>query len=71
LEDFEVTERLIESPFKFLGSDLSDEVKKRFGAGFYPAVVSHLQSFMLGETDSLTGVGELEAWSTVFDRFTG
>jgi len=71
LEDIELTEDLIESPFKFLHSDLSDEIKKRFGAGFYLAVTSHLQSFMLGHTDSLTGMGELEAWSAVFDKFSG
>ena len=71
LEDFEVTETLIESPFKFLESDLSDEIKRRFGSGFYPAVVSHLQSFMHGETDSLTGKGKLETWSIVFDKFIG
>ena len=71
LEDIEVTDTMIESPFKFLESDLSDEIKKRFGAGFYPAVVSHLQSFMHAETDSLTGKGTVEAWSIVFDKFTG
>ncbi|MGA9573158.1 MAG: hypothetical protein WBS20_04330 [Lysobacterales bacterium] len=71
LQDLEVTDSLIENPFKFLGSDISDEIKKRFGERFYPAVASHLQSFMLGETDSLTGLGELEAWSTVFDKFPG
>jgi len=71
LEDFEVTERFIETPFKFLNSDLSDEIKRRFGSGFYPAVVSHLQSFMHAETDSLTGKGKLETWNAVFDKFTG
>jgi hypothetical protein len=71
LKEIEVTETLIESPFKFLESDHSDEIKKRFGAGFYPAVVSHLQSFIHGETDSLTGKGAVEGWSTVFDKFTG
>ena len=71
LEDIEITEGLIESPFKFLGSDISDEIKKRFGAGFYPAVASHLQGFMLAKTDSLTGMAELEAWSAVFDKFSG
>jgi hypothetical protein len=69
LEDFEVTESLIESPFKFLGSELSDEIKRRFGSDFYPAVVSHLQSFMLGESDSLKGMEKLKAWSAVFDKF--
>ena len=69
LEDYEVTDSLLESPFKFLGSNLSDEIKKRFGAGFYPAAARHLQSFMLGESDSLAGMTELEAWNTVFDRY--
>jgi len=71
LEDLEPTESLVESPFKFLHSDISDEIKKRFGAEFYVAVASHLQSFMLGNTDSLTGMSELEAWSAVFDKFSG
>ena len=71
LNDFELTEKLIESPFKFLDSELSDEAKKRFGAGFYPAVVNHLRGFTLGETNSLTGMGKIKAWSTVFDKFPG
>jgi hypothetical protein len=71
LEDLEVTENIIENPFKFLKSNLSNEIKTRFGSGFYPAVVSHLQSFMHGQTDSLTGKGKLESWSTVFDKFIG
>jgi len=71
MEEFEVTDSVVKKPFQFLDSDLSDEVKKRFGAGFYPAVASHLQKFMLGEADSLTGMGELDAWSAVFDRYTG
>ena len=68
LEDFEVSDSLIERPFKFLNSDTSDEIKKRFGAEFYPAVASHLQSFMLGETETLTGIGELEAWNLCFQN---
>jgi hypothetical protein len=68
LEDFEVTDSLIESPFKYLNSDISEEIKKRFGAEFYPAVASHLQRFMLGETDSLTGIEELEAWNLCFQN---
>jgi hypothetical protein len=70
LEEFEVTGSFIEHPFKFLNSEISDEIKKRYGAGFYPAVAKHLQNFMLGATDSLTSMGELEAWSVVFDSFS-
>lgn len=71
LEDYEVTPDLIKTPFKFLDSELSAEVKKRYGAGFYPAVASHLQKFMLGDADSLSSMSELEAWNTVFERFAG
>ena len=70
-DDLEVTEQLIESPFKFLNSQLSGEIKKRFGANFYPAVVSHLRGFMLGERDSLKGLGKLKAWGTLLDDFLG
>jgi hypothetical protein len=71
MEEVEVADRLIEAPFKFLGSDISDEIKNRFGPGFYPAVANHLQHFMLGQADTLTEMGELEAWNTAFDKFNG
>jgi len=71
LDDSEVTQRLIESPFRFLNSKLSEEIKKRFGSGFYPAVANHLQGFMLGQRDSLKGLGQLKAWATVFDECSG
>ena len=69
MDDIEVSERLIRKPFKFLGSNLSVEIKKRFGAGFYPAAARHLHRFMLGDADSLTEAGGLEARNTVFDRY--
>lgn len=70
LEEFEFSESLVENPFIFLDSDISGEIKKRFGAGFYTAAANHLKSFMRGQSESLTGLSELEAWNTVYDRFT-
>ena len=69
LDDLEVSDKLIKSPFKFLNSRFSTEIKKRFGAGFYPAVAHHLHHFMLGERDSLLSLGNLKAWGTVVDDF--
>jgi len=71
LDELEVTEKLIESPFKFLGSRFSTEIKSRFGAGFYPAVAKHLHDFVVGKTDSLISLGRVKAWGTVFDEFSG
>lgn len=70
LEDLEVTEKLIESPFKFLGSRFSAEIKKRFGPDFYPAVAKHLHHYMLGERNSLLSIGNLKAWGSVLDEFS-
>jgi len=71
LDELELTEKLIESPFKFLGSRFSTEIKSRFGAGFYPAVAKHLHDFVVGKTDSLISLGRVKAWGTVFDEFSG
>ncbi|MGB5485869.1 MAG: hypothetical protein WBN06_00580 [Lysobacterales bacterium] len=70
LNDLEVTEKLIESPFKFLNSRFSTEIKKRFGSDFYPAVAKHLHHYMIGERNSLLSVGHLKAWGTVVDEFS-
>lgn len=66
-DDFEVTEKLLESPFKFLGSRFSTEIKNRFGADFYPAVAKHLHDFVVGKADSVTGLAKIQAWGAVFD----
>ena len=71
LDDQEVTEKLINSPFKFLNSRFSTEIKTRFGAEFYPAVAKHLHDFILGKSNSLMSLGRLKAWGTVFDEFSG
>lgn len=65
LDEIEVTEKLIESPFKFLNSRFSAEIKSRFGAKFYLAVAKHLHDFMLGKRDSLTSLGKVQAWGSV------
>jgi len=70
-DDMEVTDQLIKSPFKFLKSQLSGEIKKRFGTGFYPAVTHHLQGFMLGQRNSLKGLEKLKAWGSLLDDFPG
>ena len=70
LDDLEVTGKLIKSPFKFLNSRFSTEIKKRFGSDFYPAVANHLHHFMLGERDSLLSLAYLKAWGTVLDEFS-
>ena len=71
LDEIELTEELIEYPFNFLNSQLSDEIKKRFGPKFYLAVVSHLQGFTLGKRDSVKGLEKLKAWSSVLEEFSG
>lgn len=71
LDDVEVTGKLIKSPFKFLNSRFSSEIKNRFGPGFYPAVAKHLHDFVLGETDSLMSLGRIQAWGAVFDAYSG
>ena len=70
-KDQEVTDKIVESPFKFLRSHLSVELKKRFGSAFYPAVAHHLQGFMRGERDSLKREEKLRAWGTLLDDFPG
>jgi len=67
LDDQDVTDKLLESPFKFLGSRLSTEVKNRFGPDFYPAVAKHLHDFVVGKTDTLTGLSKIQAWGAVMD----
>ncbi|HEY5774501.1 MAG TPA: hypothetical protein VIS57_00305 [Xanthomonadales bacterium] len=71
LDDQEVTEKLIASPFKFLNSRFSAEIKSRFGAVFYPAVAKHLHDFVLGKKESLVSLARLKAWGTVVDDFSG
>ena len=66
-DDFEVTDKLLESPFKFLGSRFSTEIKTRFGPDFYPAVAKHLHDFVIGKADSLTGLAKIQAWAAVVD----
>lgn len=70
LSELEVSGKLIKSPFKFLNSRFSSEIKSRFGSGFYPAVASHLQGYMLNKRDSLVSMGKLLAWGTVLDEFS-
>jgi hypothetical protein len=67
LEDFEVTDKLLESPFKFLGSRFSTEIKTRFGPDFYPAVAKHLHDFVVGKSETMTGLSKIQAWGAVFD----
>lgn len=71
LDDLEVGEKLFESPFKFLNSRFSSEIKSRFGVNFYPAVAKHLHDFMLGKKDSLMSLARLKAWGTVVDEYSG
>ena len=71
LDDHEVSEKLIQSPFKFLNSRFAAEIKHRFGPDFYPAVAKHLHDFVLGKADSLMSEGRLKAWGLVVDRFAG
>ncbi len=68
LDDLEVTKKLIKSPFKFLNSRFSTEIKNRFGSDFYPAVAKHLHDFVLGKKDSLISQGRVKAWGTVVDE---
>lgn len=69
VDDAEVTGKLIESPFKFLNSRFSAEIKSRFGADFYPAVAKHLHDFVLGKADSMVSHGKIKAWGEVVDNF--
>jgi len=71
LDDHEVGEKLIVSPFKFLNSRFSSEIKSRFGADFYPAVAKHLHDFVLGQSDSLISESRLKAWGMLVDAFSG
>jgi len=71
LDEQEVTEKLIDSPFKFLNSRFSTEIKSRFGSDFYPAVAKHLHDFVLGRSNSLISLARVKAWGTVFDTFSG
>lgn len=71
LDEQEVTGKLIESPFKFLHSRFSTEIKSRFGADFYPAVAKHLHDFVLGKSESLISLGSVKAWGAVVDAYTG
>ena len=67
LDEQEVTDKLIKSPFKFLNSRFSTEIKSRFGADFYPAVAKHLHGFVLGKRDSLVSLAKLKAWGSVVE----
>jgi hypothetical protein len=69
MDEMEVSDQLIESPFKFLRSPLSAEVKKRFGTDFYRAVASHLHGFTLAKRNSLAGLEKLKAWGSLVDGF--
>ena len=71
MDDVEVTDKLVKSPFKLLNSHFSTEIKRRFGPGFYPAVAKHLHDFILGKTNSLMSQGKLQAWGIVFDAYPG
>jgi len=71
LDDQEVTDKLVKSPFKFLNSRFSTEIKSRFGSEFYPAVAKHLHDFVLGKRDSLISQARVKAWGTVVDAFYG
>ena len=71
LDDLEVSEKLIKSPFKFLNSRFSTEIRNRFGADFYPAVAKHLHDFVLGKNNSIISQGKVKAWGTVVDAFSG
>ena len=71
LDDLEATEKLIKSPFKFLNSRFSTEIKNRFGPDFYPAVAKHLHDFVLGKNNSLMSLGRVKAWGSVVDEFSG
>jgi len=71
LADLEVTEKFIKSPFKFLNSRFSTEIKSRFGADFYPAVAKHLHNFVVGKSNSLVSLGRVKAWGAVVDEFSG
>ena len=71
MDNHEITDQLVRSPFKFLKSQLSGEIKKRFGSAFYPAVAHHLQDFTLGKRKSLRNLEKLKAWGVLLDEFPG
>jgi hypothetical protein len=70
LDEVEVTANLFKTPFKFLHSQFSAEIKSRFGPRFYFAVAKHLRAFMMGENDSLLHVERLQAWGQVVDEYS-
>ncbi len=70
LTEQEVTDKFINSPFKFLNSRFSTEIKNRFGADFYPAVAKHLHDFVVGKSNSLVSLGKVKAWGVVTDEFS-
>jgi hypothetical protein len=70
LDEQEITGKSIKSPFKFLNSRFSTEIKNRFGADFYPAVAKHLHDFVLGKSDSLVSLARVKAWGSVVDEFS-
>jgi hypothetical protein len=70
LDEQEITGKLIKSPFKFLNSRFSTEIKNRFGSDFYPAVAKHLHDFVLGKSNSLVSQGRIKAWGAVVDEFS-
>ena len=60
LDEQEVSKKLIKSPFKFLNSRFSTEIKNRFGSAFYIAVAKHLHDFVLGKSNSLISLGRVK-----------
>ena len=70
LDEQELTANLFKTPFKFLRSQFSAEIKSRFGPVFYPAVAKHMRGFMMGKTDSLAQVERLQAWGRVVDGYS-
>lgn len=71
MDKMEITDQMVTSPFKFLKSQLSAEIKKRFGSAFYPAIAHHLHGFTLGERESLKNLEKLKAWGILLDEFPG
>jgi hypothetical protein len=69
LDDIELTEKLIRSPFKYLNSRFSTEIKNRFGPDFYTAVAKHLQDYVLGKRDSIISLARIKAWGAVVDAY--
>ena len=69
LEDTRVSAKLIKSPFKFLHSRFSSEIRQRFGAEFFPAVAKHLHDFVFGKAESLINQGKVQAWGALVDSY--